>query len=94
MLAHDRGGRAGRGPAPRGGDRRQAEIDIRFGTLVQTADRLMLYKYIVKNVCHRLGYTATFMPKPLFGDNGSGMHCHQSLWRATRRSSSTPTATR
>ena len=52
----------------------QAEIDIRFGTLVQTADRMMVYKYIVKNVCHNLGYTATFMPKPLFGDNGSGMH--------------------
>jgi glutamine synthetase len=59
----------------------QAEIDIRFGTLVQTADRMMTYKYIVKNVCHSLGYTATFMPKPLFGDNGSGMHCHQSLWK-------------
>jgi glutamine synthetase len=59
----------------------QAEIDIRFGTLVQTADRLMAYKYIVKNVCHSLGYTASFMPKPLFGDNGSGMHCHQSLWK-------------
>jgi glutamine synthetase len=58
----------------------QAEIDIRFGPLVLTADRMMTYKYIVKNVCHRLGYTATFMPKPLFGDNGSGMHCHQSLW--------------
>jgi len=58
----------------------QAEIDILFGSLVQTADRMMIYKYIVKNVCHRLGYTATFMPKPLFGDNGSGMHCHQSLW--------------
>ncbi|HET9481344.1 MAG TPA: type I glutamate--ammonia ligase, partial [Candidatus Polarisedimenticolia bacterium] len=61
----------------------QAEIDIRFGTLVQTGDRLMTYKYIVKNVCHRLGYTATFMPKPLYGDNGSGMHCHQSLWDGT-----------
>jgi glutamine synthetase len=61
----------------------QAEIDIRFGTLVQTADRMMIYKYLVKNVCHRLGYTATFMPKPLFGDNGSGMHCHQSLWNGT-----------
>ncbi len=58
----------------------QAEIDYRFGTLVQTADRLMIYKYIVKNVCHALGLTATFMPKPLFGDNGSGMHVHQSLW--------------
>ena len=62
----------------------QAEIDIRFGSLVQTADRLLTYKYIVKNVCHRLGYTATFMPKPLFGDNGSGMHCHQSLWNGNR----------
>jgi len=59
----------------------QAEIDFRFGPLVQTADRLMTYKYIVKNVCHNLGYTATFMPKPLFGDNGSGMHVHQSLWK-------------
>ncbi len=59
----------------------QAEIDFRFGPLVQTADRLMTYKYIVKNVCHNLGYTATFMPKPLFGDNGSGMHVHQSFWK-------------
>ncbi len=59
----------------------QAEIDMRFGSLVQTADRLLTYKYIVKNVCHNLGYTATFMPKPLFGDNGSGMHVHQSLWK-------------
>ena len=59
----------------------QAEIDFRFGTLVQTADRLLAYKYVVKNVCHTLGYTATFMPNPLFGDNGSGMHVHQSLWK-------------
>jgi glutamine synthetase len=59
----------------------QAEIDIRFGSLVQTADRLMVYKYVIKNVCHNLGLTATFMPKPLFGDNGSGMHVHQSLWK-------------
>src|SRR5947208_1975576 len=59
----------------------QAEIDIRYGSLVQTADRLLAYKYIVKNVCHNLGLTATFMPKPLFGDNGSGMHVHQSLWK-------------
>jgi glutamine synthetase len=48
---------------------------------VRPADRLLAYKYIVKNICHSLGYTATFMPKPLFGDNGSGMHCHQSLWK-------------
>jgi glutamine synthetase len=59
----------------------QAEIDFRFGTLVQTGDRTMAYKYVVKNVCHANGYTATFMPKPLFGDNGSGMHVHQSLWK-------------
>ena len=58
----------------------QAEIDFRFGTLVKTADTMMLYKYIIKNVARRHGKTVTFMPKPLFGDNGSGMHTHQSLW--------------
>jgi glutamine synthetase len=58
----------------------QAEIDFRYGTLVQTGDRSMAFKYVVKNVCHNLGLTATFMPKPIFGDNGSGMHVHQSLW--------------
>ena len=58
----------------------QAEIDFRFNTLVKTADTMMLYKYIVKNVARRQGKTATFMPKPLYGDNGSGMHTHQSLW--------------
>jgi len=57
----------------------QAEIDFRFDTLVKTADTMMLYKYIIKNVAKRHGKTATFMPKPLFGDNGSGMHTHQSL---------------
>jgi glutamine synthetase len=59
----------------------QAEIDMRFDTLLTMADQLMLYKYVVKNVARDAGYTATFMPKPLFQDNGSGMHCHQSLWR-------------
>ncbi len=58
----------------------QAEIDMRFGTLVNMADNIMKYKYIVKNVCAQAGYVASFMPKPLFGDNGSGMHVHQSLW--------------
>lgn len=58
----------------------QAEIDMRFRTMLRMADQVMMYKYIVKNVCHEHGYTATFMPKPLFGDNGSGMHVHQSLW--------------
>jgi glutamine synthetase len=59
----------------------QAEIDFRFDTLVRTADNMMLYKYVIKNVARRHGKTATFMPKPLFGDNGSGMHTHQSLWK-------------
>jgi len=59
----------------------QAEIDIVFDTLLRTADNLSLYKYIVKNVAFKHGKTATFMPKPLFGDNGSGMHTHQSLWK-------------
>ena len=59
----------------------QAEIDMRFDTLTKMADDLLLYKYIVKNVAYQNGYTATFMPKPLFGDNGSGMHSHQSLWK-------------
>jgi len=59
----------------------QAEIDFRFDTLVKTADTMMLYKYIIKNVAKKHGKTATFMPKPLFGDNGSGMHTHQSLWK-------------
>jgi len=60
----------------------QAEIDMRFGTLLEMADQLMLYKYVVKSVARAAGRTATFMPKPLFQDNGSGMHTHQSLWKA------------
>ena len=59
----------------------QAEIDMRFDTLLSMADKLMLYKYIVKNVAWSRGRTATFMPKPVFEDNGSGMHVHQSLWK-------------
>jgi glutamine synthetase len=58
----------------------QTEIDMKFGTLTRMADQIMMYKYIVKNVCHQYGYTATFMPKPMYGDNGSGMHVHMSLW--------------
>src|ERR1043166_4734315 len=59
----------------------QAEIDMRYGTLTRMGDQIMIYKYIVKNVCRQNGYTATFMPKPMFGDNGSGMHVHMSLWK-------------
>jgi glutamine synthetase len=59
----------------------QCEIDMRFAPIVEMADQLMLYKYIVKNIARRHGKTATFMPKPLFEDNGSGMHCHQSIWK-------------
>ncbi|MEO6879478.1 MAG: type I glutamate--ammonia ligase [Mycobacteriaceae bacterium] len=59
----------------------QAEINYRFNTLLHAADDLLQFKYIVKNTAWAAGKTVTFMPKPLFGDNGSGMHCHQSLWR-------------
>ena len=59
----------------------QAEIDYRFDTLVKSADAMMVYKYVIKNIARKHGKTATFMPKPLFGDNGSGMHTHQSLWK-------------
>jgi glutamine synthetase len=58
----------------------QAEIDMRYDTLLRMADKVMLYKYVVKNVARRFGKTATFMPKPIFEDNGSGMHTHQSIW--------------
>jgi glutamine synthetase len=60
----------------------QCEIDMRFDSLVRMADNVMIFKYMVKNVARQSGLTATFMPKPLFGDNGSGMHVHQSLWRS------------
>ncbi len=59
----------------------QAEIDIRFDTLLKMADHMMVYKYVLKNVAKKHGKTVTLMPKPLFGDNGSGMHTHQSLWK-------------
>jgi glutamine synthetase len=59
----------------------QCEIDFRFANLLHTADNLMLFKNVVKNTAFAHGKSATFMPKPLYGDNGSGMHCHQSLWK-------------
>lgn len=59
----------------------QAEIDMRFDTLTRMADKCMTYKYVIKNVARKNNKVATFMPKPLFQDNGSGMHTHQSLWK-------------
>ena len=59
----------------------QAEIDMRFDSLTRMGDKTMVYKYVIKNVCAQAGYVATFMPKPIFQDNGSGMHVHQSLWK-------------
>lgn len=59
----------------------QSEINFRFDTALNMGDKLMWFKYIVKNVAHKYGKTATFMPKPIFGDNGSGMHIHMSLWK-------------
>ncbi len=59
----------------------QAEIDMRFDTLTKMADKTLWYKYCVKNTAKKHGKTVTFMPKPLFQDNGSGMHCHQSIWK-------------
>ncbi len=62
----------------------QAEIDMKYDTMIRMADQLMWYKYVVKNVARLAGKTVTFMPKPLFEDNGSGMHTHQSLWKGDK----------
>lgn len=59
----------------------QCEIDVKYAPMVEQADNMLLYKYVVKNVAKKYNKTVTFMPKPMFGDNGSGMHCHQSLWK-------------
>jgi glutamine synthetase len=59
----------------------QHELGLKFGTMTDIADALQLYKYVVHNVAHAYGKTATFMPKPVYGDNGTGMHCHQSIWK-------------
>jgi len=59
----------------------QTEIDLKFDSLLRSADKMLLFKYLVKNVASQNGKTVTFMPKPLYGDNGSGMHTHQSLWK-------------
>jgi len=62
----------------------QCELSMRFNSLKAMADWTMWYKYVVKNVARKHGKTATFMPKPIFGDNGSGMHCHQSIWKGEK----------
>jgi glutamine synthetase len=59
----------------------QHELGVKFDTLLRNADKMQLYKYVVHQVAHAYGKTATFMPKPIFGDNGSGMHCHFSIWK-------------
>ncbi len=59
----------------------QHELGIKFGPMIQMADHMQIYKYVIHQVAQAYGKTATFMPKPVFGDNGSGMHCHQSIWR-------------
>ena len=59
----------------------QAEINYRFNTMLSAGDDLQKFKYIVKNTAWAAGKTATFMPKPIFGDNGSGMHVHSSIWK-------------
>lgn len=59
----------------------QGEIGVKFGSVVDAGDNVQKLKYVIKNVAHLNGKTATFMPKPLYGDNGSGMHCHQSIWK-------------
>ncbi|MGI9392286.1 MAG: type I glutamate--ammonia ligase [Parvibaculales bacterium] len=59
----------------------QHELGIKFEPLTRSADKLQIYKYVVHNVAHAYGKTATFMPKPVYGDNGTGMHCHQSIWK-------------
>jgi glutamine synthetase len=62
----------------------QCELSMKFNSLKKMADWTMMYKYVVKNVAKKNGKTATFMPKPIFGDNGSGMHCHQSIWKSEK----------
>ncbi len=62
----------------------QAEIDFKFSTLLRAADNMMIYKYVVRNTAYQYGKSVTFMPKPIFSDNGTGMHTHQSLWNKNK----------
>ena len=71
----------------------QSEIDLKFDNLVTMADKMMMFKYIIKNVAKKYGKTVTFMPKPLFGDNGSGMHTHISIWKGGENRCSPAAAT-
>tara|TARA_R110002124_G_scaffold64985_2_gene177428 strand:- start:228610 stop:230037 length:1428 start_codon:yes stop_codon:yes gene_type:complete len=64
----------------------QCELGIKYATLTESADNIQIYKHVVHNVAHAYGRSATFLPKPIFGDNGSGMHVHQSIWKAGKPS--------
>ncbi len=77
---HGRDGRGGR-EAHHEVAAAQHELGIKFDTLVRNADKMQIYKYVIHQVANAYGKTATFMPKPIFGDNGSGMHVHQSIWK-------------
>jgi glutamine synthetase len=81
-MGHRPGVKGGYFPVPPA--QSQHELGMKFGPMVKMADNMQIYKYCIHNVAHSYGKTATFMPKPIYGDNGSGMHVHQSIWKGGR----------